>query len=139
MMRQMDENMPPELRPHLEPFVMPPPPILTRQRTQQFIRFDETEHIIGQFEMRPNGLDAYTQEDYENIRRNGGWYVEELGIGLFPENEGFRLGEDILRNNNYDSEEDNNAYDSEEEYEQEDIPTDDDLSVSDLEVRPVVD
>lgn len=58
-------TMPPPVPP---PSMLPPPPELVRQ---------ETQNLAGEiFEIKSNGLDEYTLEDYENVARNNGWYLD---------------------------------------------------------------
>ena len=74
----------------------PPPPELRRQTNVSFLLNDENVDSMfnprivpdgvdpllesrGQFDFspHPNGLDGLTVEDYENLARNNGWYIEE--------------------------------------------------------------
>ena len=72
---------------------IPPPPPLARQQTgflempivepvnnPTIVRFEEDPllQVHGQFDFSPmpNGLNGYTEEDYENIMRNNGWWVD---------------------------------------------------------------
>lgn len=67
----MNPDVPLELQPNL-----PPPAPLKRQVTQ-FLGDNETQ-IVGEkkFEIRPNGLVGYTEEDYQNVIKNEGEWID---------------------------------------------------------------
>lgn len=72
---------------------IPPPPPLVRQETGMLqmpivepannptiVQFENDPLLLvhGQFNFSPmpNGLNGYTEEDYENLMRNNGWWVD---------------------------------------------------------------
>lgn len=51
------------------------PPVLSRMVTEDL----SGENNYALFEVRPDGLDGYTLEDYYNLTRNNGWVEEDDG------------------------------------------------------------
>lgn len=73
-------------------FDLPLPPSLVRQVGQDLYVPPDLDTVIvpdgqdpllnvnGAWMPRPNGLDGYTLEDFENIARNNGWYVDNFDL-----------------------------------------------------------
>ena len=97
---------------------LPPPPALVRQTNMPvvepvneptIVQFenDPLLQVHGQFDFSPmpNGLNGYTEEDYENILYNNGWFVdleadqEEFEQEEFPDSDSDSDDEELVRNN----------------------------------------
>jgi hypothetical protein len=68
LVRQVAGDLHPDVPPELDYRILPPS-----------VDDDPLLQINGQlgWELRPNGLNGYTLDDFENIARNQGWYVSD--------------------------------------------------------------
>jgi hypothetical protein len=73
-----DENLgPPPLVRQVAGDVVRDPLVAVFDGPREEGRFENGVWVPPDFVPLPNGMDGYTEEDWENVRRNNGWYVEE--------------------------------------------------------------